>query len=142
MGPLPTGALVIRVGPKGRPFYEAKWRLGGRQRLRRIGPAWLEAVDDGWQPRRGRIPEDHFDEKRAIVRMSQLIAEDAERSQREADEERPRLVARETDAVFVQHFRGHAKLSTTERYMHAKARHEDVERLNRAFGAPATAETG
>ena len=52
------------------------------------------------------------------------------------------LVARETDAVFVQHFLGHAKLSTTERYMHAKARHEDVERLNRAFGAPATAETG
>jgi hypothetical protein len=25
-------------------------------------------------------------------------------------------------------------MSTTERYMHAKARKEDVERLNRAFG--------
>jgi site-specific recombinase XerD len=36
--------------------------------------------------------------------------------------------------VFVQHFLGHANLSTTERYMHAKARREDVERLNRAFG--------
>jgi site-specific recombinase XerD len=35
--------------------------------------------------------------------------------------------------VFVQHFLGHAKLSTTERYMHAKARSEDIERLNRAF---------
>jgi integrase len=44
------------------------------------------------------------------------------------------LVARETDPVFVQHFLGHANLSTTERYMHAKARREDVERLNRAFG--------
>ena len=44
------------------------------------------------------------------------------------------LIARETDAVFVQHFLGHAKLATTERYMHAKARHEDVERINRAFG--------
>ena len=48
------------------------------------------------------------------------------------------LVARETDAVFVQHFLGHAKLSTTERYMHAKARGEDVDRLNRAFGVAAT----
>jgi len=45
------------------------------------------------------------------------------------------LIARETDAVFVQHFFGHAKLATTERYMHAKARHEDIEKLNRAFGA-------
>jgi site-specific recombinase XerC len=34
------------------------------------------------------------------------------------------LVARHTDAVFVQHFLGHAKLATTERYMHAKARRE------------------
>jgi len=44
------------------------------------------------------------------------------------------LIARQTDAVFVQHFLGHAKLATSERYMHAKARPEDVERLNRAFG--------
>jgi integrase len=44
------------------------------------------------------------------------------------------LVARHTDAVFVQHFLGHAKLATTERYMHAKARREDIERLNIAFG--------
>jgi integrase len=47
------------------------------------------------------------------------------------------LVARQTNAVFVQNFLGHAKLSTTERYMHAKARPEDVERLNRAFGVTA-----
>ena len=47
------------------------------------------------------------------------------------------LVARQTNAVFVQNFLGHAKLSTTERYMHAKARPEDVERLNRAFGVVA-----
>jgi len=44
------------------------------------------------------------------------------------------LVARHTDAVFVQHFLGHANIATTERYMHAKVRSEDVERLNRAFG--------
>lgn len=44
------------------------------------------------------------------------------------------LVARHTDAVFVQHLLGHAKLATTERYMHAKARHEDSDKLNCAFG--------
>jgi integrase len=44
------------------------------------------------------------------------------------------LVARHTDAVFVKGFLGHSKLATTERYMHAKARPEDVERLNQAFG--------
>jgi integrase len=47
------------------------------------------------------------------------------------------LVARHTDAVFVQHFLGHANMATTERYMHAKVRLEDVERLNQAFGVRA-----
>jgi integrase len=36
-------------------------------------------------------------------------------------------------AHFVQAFLGHSRLSTTERYLHAKARPEDVELLNRAF---------
>jgi len=35
----------------------------------------------------------------------------------------------------VQGFLGHSKLATTERYLHAKPRPQDVERLNRAFGA-------
>jgi integrase len=48
------------------------------------------------------------------------------------------LVARQADPRWVQGFLGHSKLSTTERYLHAKARPEDVERLNRAF-ASATA---
>ena len=43
------------------------------------------------------------------------------------------LVAREADAVFVQAFLGHARITTTQRYMHAKARPEDVARLDRAF---------
>lgn len=44
------------------------------------------------------------------------------------------LLAREADAIAVQAFLGHSKLTTTERYMHAKARPDDVARLDRAFG--------
>jgi len=51
------------------------------------------------------------------------------------------LVAREAGAHFVQAFLGHSRMSTTERYLHAKSRPQDVEILNRAFagasGVPA-----
>ncbi len=50
------------------------------------------------------------------------------------------LVARETDARWVQGFLGHSKLTTTARYLHAKERPEDVERLNRAFALTLPAE--
>jgi site-specific recombinase XerD len=33
----------------------------------------------------------------------------------------------------VQAFLGHSRITTTERYMHAKARPEDVNLVNRAF---------
>lgn len=45
------------------------------------------------------------------------------------------LVAREMDARYVQAFLGHSKLSTTERYLHAKPKPGDLEQLNRAFSA-------
>jgi integrase len=51
------------------------------------------------------------------------------------------LVAREAGAHFVQAFLGHSRLSTTERYLHAKARPEDVAILNRAF-ATASPQSG
>jgi len=44
------------------------------------------------------------------------------------------LVAREAGAYFVQAFLGHSRLSTTERYLHAKSRPQDEDVLNRAFG--------
>ncbi|MHB8657119.1 MAG: tyrosine-type recombinase/integrase [Solirubrobacteraceae bacterium] len=49
------------------------------------------------------------------------------------------LVARTTDAVFVRDFLGHAKLSTTDRYVSAKLRPEELARLDAAF-APARLE--
>lgn len=49
------------------------------------------------------------------------------------------LVARTSDAVFVRDFLGHSKLSTTDRYVSAKARPEELERLDRAFAPRAGA---
>lgn len=44
------------------------------------------------------------------------------------------LVARTNDPVFVRDFLGHSKLATTDRYVSAKLRPEEFERLDRAFG--------
>ncbi len=44
------------------------------------------------------------------------------------------ILARTADPVFVRDYLGHSKLSTTDRYVGAKHRPEDLERLNRAFG--------
>jgi integrase len=43
------------------------------------------------------------------------------------------LIARTADPVFVRDFLGHAKLATTDRYLSAKRRPEELERLDRAF---------
>ena len=45
------------------------------------------------------------------------------------------LVVREVDTATLKAWMGHAKLTTTERYLHAKPRHTDVARLDRAFEA-------
>jgi integrase len=44
------------------------------------------------------------------------------------------LIARTSDPVFVRDFLGHSKLATTNRYLSAKLRPEEFERLDRAFG--------
>ncbi|MGO9497923.1 MAG: tyrosine-type recombinase/integrase [Solirubrobacteraceae bacterium] len=52
------------------------------------------------------------------------------------------LVARTSDPVFVRDFLGHQKLSTTDRYLSAKARPEELARLDAGFapaGVPAPA---
>lgn len=119
----PTGALVV-AERRGGPVYEAKWRRGGRQVKRRIGPAWLERdpQGSGWRPRRGRVPEGHFDEKRATVRMAAMIAEH-EREERAIErgerERRQRGAAfREVASQWLEHLqreRG-AKPSTLRDY--------------------------
>jgi integrase len=43
------------------------------------------------------------------------------------------LIARTADPVFVRDFLGHAKLATTDRYLSAKLRPEELERLDAAF---------
>jgi integrase len=43
------------------------------------------------------------------------------------------LIARTADPVFVRDFLGHAKLTTTDRYLSAKLRPEELDRLDRAF---------
>jgi hypothetical protein len=49
------------------------------------------------------------------------------------------LIARPSDPVFVRDFLGHAKLATTDRYLSAKLRPEQLKRLDEA-SAPATVE--
>jgi integrase len=43
------------------------------------------------------------------------------------------LIARASNPVFVRDFLGHAKLTTTDRYLSAKRRPEELELLDRAF---------
>jgi hypothetical protein len=126
--PNPTGALVVVERSDG-PTYEAKWRCRGRQVKRRVGPAWLErqAPDEDWRPHRGRMPEGHLDEKRATVRMAELIAEHEQREREIEAGERERrecsVTFRELAADWLEHLareRG-AKPSTLSDYRYMLA---------------------
>jgi hypothetical protein len=46
-------------------------------------------------------------------------------------------VVRELDTATLKSWMGHSKIATTERYLHAKPRHSDVARLDRAFAGQA-----
>jgi hypothetical protein len=70
----PIASLAVR-SHNGQPFYEAMFRSGGLQIKRRVGPAWLEPDGSGgWKPRRGRIVDGYFDERRANVRAAELVS--------------------------------------------------------------------
>lgn len=70
------GTLIVRAGAAG-PFYEAKWRDStDRQIKRRVGPAWLVPTAAGkWKRRPGRPREPFLEEKDALARMWELVAE-------------------------------------------------------------------
>jgi integrase len=93
--PVPLHSLVVREH-NGVAFYEAKFRYGGQQIKRRIGPAWLERDRPGrWQPRRGRVDAEFFDERRAHIRAAELVAQfvtDERDAERIAAEKRTRGV--------------------------------------------------
>jgi len=74
--PDPKASIVIREY-RGKPFYEAFWRLHRKQVKRRIGPAWLERDPNGagWRKRRGRVPNGFYDDRSAHVEAARLVAE-------------------------------------------------------------------
>ena len=94
---IPAAALIVRER-SGRPYWEAVFRVQGMQKWRRVGPAWLEAnaawsagdaPTDRWRPRRGRLQDGYYDERRAHVRAAELVkacfaeADDREAAERE-----------------------------------------------------------
>lgn len=83
---LPVGTLVVREHG-GQPYYEAKWRHRGKQVKRRVGKAWVKrGPDGGWVKRRGWVPDGFFDERRAHVRMAELIERYVEGQRKRAKE--------------------------------------------------------
>ena len=50
------------------------------------------------------------------------------------------LAIRHLDSVTVQAMMGHSRLTTTERYLHAKPRTDDAARLSTAFASDTTPE--
>lgn len=67
--------LIVRPGKGGDPHYEAKWRDGGRQLKRRLGPGWLvRDAAGGWRRRPGRVRLGFLDERGAHARAVAVIA--------------------------------------------------------------------
>jgi hypothetical protein len=90
--PSPTASLQVREYA-GRLFYEAVFRHDGRQVKRRVGPARIEDGPDGWQRRRGRVPEGHFDERRAHVAAAGIVGEYLAEAEHREQVERERASA-------------------------------------------------
>jgi integrase len=76
----PVGTIIFRggEGTAGDVVYaEAKWRDStGRQRLRRVGRAWVESDGrGGWRRRKGSTPSGYVDRRTAERAMDLLIDE-------------------------------------------------------------------
>jgi integrase len=110
----PRTSLIVR-DHQGQPFYEAFWRLAGKQVKRRIGPAWLELAAGGWQPRRGRVQGGFYDERAAYVEAARLAAEYAAEA---SDRDRIERERRQRGATFREV--AHAYLEWLERVKKAK----------------------
>jgi integrase len=87
----PTYNLVVRTGKGDRPFYEVKWRSGGRQLKRRLGPAWLVRDGAGWARRPGRVRDGYLDDRAAHA--AALVAIAAAEEDRAGAERRARAAA-------------------------------------------------
>lgn len=110
----PTGSLVVERA-KSDPnqfFFAAKWRASkdGRQLKRRVGPAWLEPAPDGSpRSRRGRLKPGFFDERRAHVRMAELIAEVEDQDARAEEIAADRMLAGWTFEALADAWLDHAR---------------------------------
>ncbi|MGH2863883.1 MAG: tyrosine-type recombinase/integrase [Solirubrobacteraceae bacterium] len=139
------GSIVVREH-RGQPFYEAKFRHGGRQVKRRIGPAWLDRDSAaGWRRRRGRLPDDFYDERRAHVAAARLMCAYLEEA---ADRERVGRERRERGVTFAEVAREYlkwlaevrgAKPSTMRDYRYMLAPHG---KIMAAIGARPAARVG
>jgi integrase len=100
----PSPSLVVREH-NGQPFYEAKFRYGGRQVKRRIGPAWLERDHHGWRKRHGRVPDGAFDERRAYAAAAGIVAgyvdDAADEARRRRDRQIRGITFRELAAAYL-----------------------------------------
>lgn len=102
----PSPTIVVRTHGD-RAFYEAKFRLDGRQVKRRIGPAWLVRDPDGggWGSRRGRVAEGFYDERRAHVAAADIVrrevAEAADREKRDRERRTRGVTFREVASAYL-----------------------------------------
>ncbi|MFZ2051952.1 MAG: site-specific integrase [Solirubrobacteraceae bacterium] len=113
----PSPKIIVREHG-GQPFYEVKFFFRGRQVKRRIGPAWLERDPGtgGWRRHhKRRVPDGVFDEVRASVRATEIVAECVGA---EEDAERAELERRQAGASFREV--AHAYLKWLESVQDAK----------------------
>jgi integrase len=97
-----SSSLVVR-SHNGKPYYDAKFRDGSRQVMRRIGPAWLQQDPEGvWAPRRGRVPDGYFDERRAHARAAELVSAYLAERRLAGDAQQERVTFRELAADYMQ----------------------------------------